>query len=118
MMKQMTFSETLAEKVQKLLEKDTFDHWPSLCTLLIVRGLTNQCDLNNLPDQKRKSLLQYSYFTIFNHALDVGSSYPSYGNEESLARVEKGKLVRCVWLDMGTSGKALVALGYGLKGPY
>jgi hypothetical protein len=106
MMKQMTFHNSLAEKVQRSLEDDDIDLWSLLGSLLIARGLTNEGDWNNFPDQTRKSLLQYFYYIIFDHPLDVGSMRPSYINEESKARAEKGKLVRCVWLDMGTSGKA------------
>ncbi len=61
-MKQMTLCKSLAKKVQKSLENDEIDFWSLLGSLLIARGLTNEGDWNNFPDQKRKSLLQY--FTI------------------------------------------------------
>lgn len=117
MMKQMTFSETLAMKVQRSLESADFDFWPFVSTLFILRGLMQQPDLNNLPDQKKISLLQYFYFVVFYSPLGEADSSPSYFDNK-LARAEEGKLIRCGWFDMGTSGKALVALGYGLKGPY
>ena len=118
MMKQMTFNEALAERVQRSLDHRSFDLWPILSTLLIDRGLANHSDMDNLPDQERKSLLQYIYFIIFDRPLGVGSSYPSYVSAKSVPRSENQSLVRCGWLDMGTSGKALVALGYGLQGSY
>lgn len=113
----MTFSETLAVEVQRSLESEHFDSWPFVSTLFMLRGLTQQSDLNNLPEQKKKSLLQYFHYVVFYSPPGEANSSPSYFDNK-LARAEEDKLVRCGWIDMGTSGKALVALGYGLKGPY
>ena len=118
MMGQMTFNQTLAEKMQSSLDSEDIDLWPHLRALLLFRGLIYESDLENLSDQEWKSLLQYVYFIIFDRPLGVGSSYPSYGSANSVPRSENQSLVRCEWLDMGTSGKALVALGYGLQGSY
>ena len=119
MMKQMTFNQTLAKKVQRSLDSQNFDLWSLLGVLLVSLGFARESDLDSLSDQEKKSLLQYVYFIVFDNPLDMGGLCPSYGNAETEAQRENRHAVQqCVWFDMRSSSKALIDLSYGFTRPH
>ncbi|MCJ1364008.1 hypothetical protein MMC16_003117 [Acarospora aff. strigata] len=114
MMQQLNFNQRLSQKIQQSLDTLKYDLWPSIRLLLIYRGLSKPAYLDKLDDERRNALLQYFHFVIFDSSLTEGDLSPSYS---LVCCSGEHQVVRCGWLDRGTSGKALIPIGFKRKNP-
>ncbi|KAL8713849.1 MAG: hypothetical protein Q9220_001994 [cf. Caloplaca sp. 1 TL-2023] len=84
-----------------------------LAGLMRGTGTTNWTQLTGLTPDKQSSLLLFVYFVMYHHPLGYGSSASCYPPPRTERVQSSSKWTRCGWVDLNTSGKALIALGAG-----
>ena len=110
MIDQMNANQALAKNLQNSRRRNGYDLWPLIAASFLRGKLATRTHIEELDVEQKNSILNYFFLMIYEQPLGRGSEPPSY-RDWYVSRPEVDILVSCKWLDMGASGKALVALG-------
>ena len=123
MINQMPSAPDLAKYVQESMDDFESRFWPMLKEHVLVEDIIGSSCLNQLDDDdKKESILLFLHFILFDSFLGLGS-LPSFLPARSQAILKDNQvtvkeedpiLVQCLWLDIGSGNKALVASRPGM----
>ena len=124
MIKQMTSAPDLAIYIERYLADFESKFWPILDEHVLSDKLPGSLQPTKFDMKQKHSIVQYIYFILSDDFLELGSfplflptiSRASSEEDQVPLRQKDHKKVQCMWLDLGSGNKALVATRPGVVG--